>query len=137
MKRLRIDAFVFIIVITGLGILNFFNFDKPEISVLENRALKSRPEFSLKELLQGDYLKSFEDYYSDTFIFRDNLVKANRDLQHAMEFLGSDVTLVTAYEDIQKPEGAYDNSENNDIAGALDGNQAGNGSNDGNGNNTA
>ncbi len=137
MKKLRIDAIVFIVIITGLGIANFFNFSKPEISVLENRALKSRPEFSLKELLQGDYLKSFEDYYSDTFIFRDNLVKANRDLQHAMEFLGSDVTLVTAYEDIQKPEGAYDNSENNDIAGALDGNQAGNGSNDGNGNNTA
>ncbi len=117
MKRLRIDAFVFIIVITGLGIFNFFNFDKPEISVLENRALKSKPEFSMKELLQGDYLKSFEEYYSDTFIFRDSLVKANRDLRHAMEFLGSDVTLITAYEDIQRPGDAYGEA-GNDVTGA-------------------
>lgn len=142
MKKLKIDAIVFILVITGLGILNFFNFDKPEISVLENRTLKSKPEFSMRELVRGDYLKSFEDYYSDTFIFRDSLVKANRDLLHAMEFLGPDVTLITAYDDIQKPEEAYETAEN-DLGGPLDatgvGNSAGkgasNGPNDGSGSN--
>ena len=117
MRKLRIDAIVFILVIAGLGIFNFFNFDKPEISVLENRALKAKPEFSMKDLLQGDYLKDFEDYYSDTFVFRDSMVKTNRDLLHAIEFLGPDVTLITAYEDIQKPEDVYEEAEN-DIDGA-------------------
>jgi len=125
MKNLRIDAIVFILIISVLGILNFFNFDKPEISVLENRALRSKPEFSMKELLQGVYLKSYEDYYSDTFIFRDSLVKANRDLRHAMEFLGPDVTLITAYDDIQKPEEAYEQAQS-DMAGDLDGKGVGN-----------
>ncbi|MCQ1530678.1 DHHW family protein [Lutispora saccharofermentans] len=104
MKRFKIDTILFIIIISILGISNLLNFDKPSISKLENRALKRKPQFSLAELFRGSYLKDFEEYYSDTFILRDNLLKINRDLRYAIEFLGSDISLVTAYEDIQMPE---------------------------------
>jgi hypothetical protein len=104
LKKFRIDTILFIIIISVLGISNLLNSNKPSISKLENRALKQKPEFSLTELFQGNYLKDFEEYYSDTFILRDNLLKINRDIRHAIEFLGSDVSLVTAYEDIQLPE---------------------------------
>jgi hypothetical protein len=104
LKKFRIDTILFIIIISVLGISNLLNSNKPSISKLENRALKQKPEFSLTELFRGNYLKDFEEYYSDTFILRDNLLKINRDIRHAIEFLGSDVSLVTAYEDIQLPE---------------------------------
>lgn len=113
MKKVRIDTVLFILIITGLGIANLLNFDKPVVSELENRALKRKPQFSIAEVFDGSYLKSFEEYYSDTFILRDDLVKANMDLKQAIEFLGPDVELITAYDDIQNASDVglgYDNS---------------------------
>lgn len=115
MKKFRIDAILFIIIITLLGIANLFNFNKPTVSKLENRALKQKPQFSLAELFSGGYFKNFEEYYSDTFVLRDDLVKVNRDLQHAMAFLGPDISLVTAYENIQVPKGTGSEVENDPI----------------------
>ena len=100
MKKLRIDSILFIAIITILGIVNLLNFNKPTVSELENRALKEKPEFSIQELLGGTYLTDFEEYYSDTFISRDKLVRANRDLRTAMNFLGSGISIVTGYDDI-------------------------------------
>lgn len=113
MKKVRIDTILFILILTGLGIANLLNFDKPVVSDLENRALKHKPQFSIAEVFNGRYLKSFEEYYSDTFIVRDDLVKANMDLRQAIEFLGPDVELITAYDDIQNASDVgleYDNS---------------------------
>lgn len=103
LRKLRIDVIVFLILITALGAANLLNFNKPAISNLEKRVLKSKPEFSLSGLFKDNYFHDFEEYYSDTFILRDNLVKANRDIRHAMEFLGPDVSLITVYEDIKPP----------------------------------
>ena len=100
MKKLRIDSILFIAIITILGIINLLNFNKPTVSTLENRALKEKPEFSVKELIGGTYLTDYEEYYSDTFISRDKLVKANRDLRSVMNFLGSGVSIVTGYDNI-------------------------------------
>lgn len=104
MKRLRIDALLFIIIISVFGISNLLNTKKPTVSELENRALKQMPVFSVKELFDGRYLKGFEDYYSDTFILRETLVKYSRDIRQALSFMGPDVSIVTAYEDIQSPQ---------------------------------
>jgi len=101
MKKLRADAVLFTVIIAGFGIANLLNFNKPEISELENRALKRKPQFSLTELFAGNYLKDFEEYYSDTFILRDYFVKAARDLKQAMEFMAPDAELITTYDDIQ------------------------------------
>lgn len=103
MKKLKLDTLFFILLISVLGLANALNSDKPTVSNLENRALKAIPQFSLSSLIKGEYQRKFEEYYSDTFILRDNLVKISRDINKAMEFLGPDITIVRSVEDVQLP----------------------------------
>lgn len=103
MKKLKIDTIFFIIFITLLGLVNIFNPNKPTVSNLENRALKTMPRFSLPNLVEGNYQRDFEEYYSDTFILRDNLVKISKDINKFMAFLGPNISIVTAVEDVQLP----------------------------------
>ncbi len=111
MKKLRLDALLFVLLLSLLGIANFLNFDKPAVSELENRALKKKPEFSLSAFLSGSYLKEYEEYYNDTFIFRDNLVRVSKDLNQLMAFMGPDISIVTAYEELPT---AQENNESMD-----------------------
>ncbi len=104
MKKLRLDAILFVVLLSLLGIANFMNFDKPIVSELENRALKKKPEFSFTGLFSGSFFKDYEEYYSDTFILRDNLVRVSKDLNHLMAFMGPDISIVTAYDDLQTPQ---------------------------------
>ena len=76
------------------------NFNKPTVSVLENRALKPKPELTINGLLTGDYFRDYEEYYSDTFILRDKLVKTSKDFQKAMAFWDR-ITIVQSVDDIQ------------------------------------
>lgn len=103
MKKLKIDTIFFIIFITLLGLVNIFNPNKPTVSNLENRALKTMPRFSLPNLVEGNYQRDFEEYYSDTFILRDNLVKISKDINKIMAFLGPNISIVTAVEDVELP----------------------------------
>lgn len=111
MKKLKIDVMFFLMFITLLGLINIFNSNKPTVSTLENRALKTIPQFSISEVAIGNYQRDFEEYYSDTFIFRDNLVKISKDVNKMMAFLGPDISIVTAVEDVQLPptESEYNN----------------------------
>lgn len=102
-KKLRIDTLFFILFITALGIINLLNFNKPTESALENRALKEKPQLLFSSIIEGKYQKDYEEYYSDTFILRDNLVKTSKDVNKALAILGPDITLVKSYEDVQKP----------------------------------
>lgn len=104
MKKLRLDAILFIVILSLLGIANFMNFDKPVVSVLENRALKKKPEFSFTGLFSGSFFKDYDEYYSDTFILRDNLVRVSKDLNDLMAFMGPDISIVTAYDDLPVPQ---------------------------------
>jgi hypothetical protein len=103
LKKLKIDTIFFIILITLLGLVNLINTNKPTVSNLENRALKTMPQFSLASVVRGSFQRDFEEYYSDTFIFRDNLVKISRDVNKIMAFLGPDISIVTSVEDVQLP----------------------------------
>lgn len=103
MKKLRIDTLFFILFITILGIINFLNFNKPTESALENRALKEKPQLLFSSIIEGQYQRDYEEYYSDTFILRDNLVMVSKDIDKALAILGPDITLVKSYEDVQKP----------------------------------
>lgn len=103
MKKLRIDTIIFIVSIMLLGLIKFLNTDKPTVSELENRALEKRPEFSAQALFSGAYFRSYENYYSDTFIFRDSIVKASRTLRQAFSILGPGISIVTGYEELPEP----------------------------------
>jgi hypothetical protein len=113
LKRLSFYSILFILIISLLGIINLLNFDKPSVSELENRALKERPALSLENLLSGQYFRDFEEYYSDTFIMRDNFVRANRDINDAMSFLGPDVKIIASYEDLQTKQNNNEEKDNN------------------------
>ena len=76
MKKVKniLNISLFLVPIILFGCLNIFQGDRPTISQIENRALKTKPVFSMNSLLTGGYLREFEDYYADTFIYRDKLV---------------------------------------------------------------
>lgn len=65
----KITIAVFCFLFFGLFIINIILPDK-EFSQTENRYLKQPPEFSLKTLLSGDFTKSYENYLTDQFSFR-------------------------------------------------------------------
>jgi len=103
LKKLKIDTIFFIILITILGLANILNTNKPTVSNLENRALKTMPQLSLTNIVNGSFQRDYEEYYSDTFILRDNLVKLSRDVNELMSFLGPDISIVKSVEDVQLP----------------------------------
>ncbi|HRX41966.1 MAG TPA: DHHW family protein, partial [Clostridia bacterium] len=98
MKKIRIDAIAFIVILGGLLVANFLNFEKDTVSALENRMLKSKPEFTIESLFNGSYFRDYEDFYSDTFIKRDNMVMASRDIRNALSLDEPGVTLVITHE---------------------------------------
>ena len=70
-----ITLILFFLLIVALGVL-FFILPKKEESALEQRKLASFPEFSLESLWSGDFTSGLNLYYSDNFVFREELVKA-------------------------------------------------------------
>lgn len=67
--------FLFLIFIVVFGVL-FFILPKEEKSVIEQRKLASFPEFSAENVWSGDFTSGLNLYYSDNFVFREELVKA-------------------------------------------------------------
>ncbi|WP_294403142.1 DHHW family protein [uncultured Clostridium sp.] len=67
-------SFVFIFVILQISMLNGLKKDE-QASLLENRNLKQKPEFSLAGIINGDFTKEYEEYISDQFISRDLWIK--------------------------------------------------------------
>ena len=103
MKKMRADVVFFLLAILLLGLANLLNTAKPTVSELEQRVLEKRPALSLQDLFSGDYFRSLENYYSDTFILRDALVRASREVRQAFSLLGPGVSLITAPEEVQAP----------------------------------
>ncbi len=77
LRRLVNMLFLVLICLTILvmGIL-FWILPKKTVSEAENRSLASFPETSLKTIWSGDFTSGLNVYYSDNFVFRDELVKA-------------------------------------------------------------
>ncbi|CEK30129.1 membrane protein [[Clostridium] sordellii] len=71
----------FIVFIFGVGILNLLSKDKAE-SLNENRSLQQAP--GIENIINRDYPKIYETYYTDQFINRDSLLKLYTKLQIKM-----------------------------------------------------
>ena len=71
----------FIVFIFGVGILNLLSKDKTE-SLNENRSLQQAP--GIENIINRDYPKIYETYYTDQFINRDSLLKLYTKLQIKM-----------------------------------------------------
>ena len=72
------DALIlaFVGVIITLFLISAFDTDKT-VSQKENRALKQRPKFTVSAVLDGKYFSEFEEYYQDTFPYRDKFLGLN------------------------------------------------------------
>ncbi len=88
-KVLYANIVLFLATLFCLGFLNVIS-DKPTISQLENRALKERPKLIAEKLFAGNYCKEFEEYFADTFIFRENFVNLSRDIKELRGFSRED-----------------------------------------------
>ena len=71
---------VFLTIILGFSVANVVVGDRA-FSENENRTLAQLPEFTIEDLLEGDFTKEFEAYTTDQFPLRDGWVylKANAD----------------------------------------------------------
>ena len=79
-----------IIIVLGLitvGIVSLVDTDRT-VSVVENRKLASKPEFSISALLDGSYISDLESYYSDTFPMRETLMTYNKTLNGFYRYSG-------------------------------------------------
>ena len=64
---------LFLFLLVGFSVLNFF-WPKRDMSDLENRKLAQLPSFSIKTLLNGDFLQDFSTYMQDQVVFRDTWI---------------------------------------------------------------
>jgi hypothetical protein len=116
MKRLQLDAIAFLFIIAVLGVANIINVNKPMVSEMENRALKQKPELKMATVLDGSYFSDYTEYYSDTFILRDRLLKISNNIQQVLFIKESDVKIVVSdksKEYINVPKATDDKNEDN------------------------
>lgn len=118
MKKLQLDAIAFLLIIVVLCAANFINVNKPEISEMENRALKKKPELKISALFDGSYFRDYTEYYNDTFILRDRFLKISNDIQQMLFIKDTDVKIIISdkskeYSNIPEPKATDDNNEKN------------------------
>lgn len=103
-RNISILGLGFVLVLFGFGVLNLLSGDR-KFSETENRMLEQRPEVQLSSVLDGRFMKSFENWQTDQFVFRDEWIQlqtmANRLLgkkEAGGVYLGEDGSLY------EKPE---------------------------------
>ena len=63
----------FIVIVLGLTIVSFIS-DNKTFSELENRNLKTKVTFNLKDFFNGSFQKNYETYINDQFPLRDKWI---------------------------------------------------------------
>jgi hypothetical protein len=76
-KWYKIFIILFIVPVFAIGIISIF-IQKPTFSLSENRMLKKSPAFNITTVFSDTFMKGFEDFYSDTFPFREQLMPLNK-----------------------------------------------------------
>ncbi len=83
-KRNRIIDIVCVslvaLIFGSIAVLNIIQKERPTESVAEKRKLAEMPEFSWQTLIDGSYFSGVASFISDTFIERDKLVNASKEL---------------------------------------------------------
>lgn len=96
MKRLHIMIILlFFIPIFILGFISIVDEDLT-VSAIENRTLSSKPKLCLENIFNSSFMKDFENYYLDTFPFRENLLGVNRKLNNVYYATGNSGVVVVS-----------------------------------------
>ena len=77
----------FLLFLLLVGLISTFDKDAT-FSESEKRQLKSRPKLTISNLLDGNYLNLFREYYADTFPGREKLMQKNTRLNSFYYFSG-------------------------------------------------
>lgn len=103
-RKTALPTVLIIVALLGVtGVLSLV-LPKPEVSGYENRALAKKPEFTVEGLISGKYIADLELYYSDTFPFREGLVRAAGRIEECFGVRGKDdVRIHNAPDPEQKP----------------------------------
>ncbi len=93
----HINIPIFFITLLVLGSVGLFSPDKPTISEIENRMLKTMPAFSMQKLFSGEFFKDYEVYFSDTFAFRESLVTVASSIKEWRGLPGQDGAVIIVH----------------------------------------
>jgi hypothetical protein len=83
----KIFICLFLIPIFAFGLISIF-IQKPTFSISENRMLKKAPVLNTTTIFNDTFMKDFENYYADTFPFREALMPFNKNI-NAIYMIGS------------------------------------------------
>ncbi|MBQ3176183.1 MAG: hypothetical protein IJB52_00020 [Clostridia bacterium] len=85
MKKIdKITAIVLAVLFAAVTGANLFQPNRPTESALEQRTLAKIPAFSLTALTDGSYFSGLSSFFSDTFLGRDKLVDAAKEMDTLM-----------------------------------------------------
>ena len=108
--------FALCLMLLSVGVISLTDQDA-KISAVENRALASRPEFTLKSWLDGSFASKFDTYYNDTFPKREALLRLNKGLNRFYYYGGTGDQILS----IDYRGGAEQGGESLDgVTGAMD-----------------
>ena len=120
-NKIRYQRLLAVSFLLFLVILVFFNFIiKPrQFSESENRMLAQAPKFSIDRLFEGRFIKKYEKYKSDQFVFRDSWINIKSTIDEISGkkenngvYLADDNYLI---ENFNKPNDEYVNKNINAI----------------------
>ena len=76
--KIKKASFIFMVaLLIVISAINIFSPKVESISKREKRQLKTFPEFSIKTLFNGEYFNGIEEWFSDNFILRDEILDAD------------------------------------------------------------
>ena len=106
----RLLGILFCILFLTFIIMFFFNINN-KYSENENRYLQTFPNFSISDALNGKYISKIEQYLSDHFAFRDQLVGLKSTVEQLLGkskinniYIASDDYLIEDYEKPENPD---------------------------------
>jgi hypothetical protein len=92
----KLNVLFFLLPLLILFSLNLALDQTKTISLLEKRAIRSRPVFSVKIFFSGQFSRDYDDYYADNFVFRDLLVEVGSAIKGLKGFQGDDGAILLA-----------------------------------------
>lgn len=107
MKNLKINAAVFLLAIYVLMVINFLQINNEgasALAALENRATKTMPNLTKQSFFSGAFFRDFDDYFADTFVYRNNFIKVSNRLKQFRGINSSDAAEIIAIDGINVAE---------------------------------
>lgn len=95
MGRHILNILLFIAGITIITLLNILQPERKTISEMENRTLSPMPEFTIDSFFEGSFTSQFEEFWKDTFIFREEMVEISAAIKDFKGMTGEEeITIV-------------------------------------------